>query len=128
MKIIITESQQKVLFSSIPVHLRRRLTMEDLEWIEERINRNINYIKMISGGKTFRNDFEGYSYNIIADTLHEFVVERKDDEIETEMDPQYGMVYNDESRDRVFDMYWQLIPHLEKIYHSKIQDGFNDIQ
>ena len=102
--------------------------MEDLEWIEERINRNINYIKMISGGKTYKSDFEGYSYNIIADTLHEFVIERKDDEIETEMDPQYGMVYNDDSRDRVFDMYWQLIPHLEKIYHSKILDGFNDIQ
>lgn len=127
MKIIITESQSKVLFSSIPIHLKRRLTTEDLEWIEEAINRNINDFKMISGGKT-KNDFETYSYYIIGDTIHEFVVERKDDEIETEMDPQYGMVYNDESRDRVFDMYWQLIPYLEKIYHSKIQDGFNDIQ
>ena len=124
MKIIITESQSKLLFSGIPVYLKRRLTTEDLEWIERRIHKNM------SGGKnyTYKKDVEGYSYDIIAGTLHEFVVERKDDEIETEMDPEYGMVYNDDSRDRVFDMYWQLIPHLEKIYHSIILDGFNDIQ
>ena len=128
MKIIITESQSKVLFSGIPIHLKRRLTTEDLEWIERKINSNINDMKMIQRNKPYYDNFESYSYGIIADTLHEFVLERKDDEIETEMDPQYGLVYNDESRDRVFDMYWQLIPHLEKIYHSTILDGFNDIQ
>ena len=83
---------------------------------------------MLDRNKTYNDNFESYSYSIIADTLHEFVLERKDDEIETEMDPQYGLVYNDESRDRVFDMYWQLIPYLEKIYHSTILDGFNNIQ
>ena len=128
MKYIITESQSKLLFSNIPVYLKRRLTTEDLEWIERKINSNINDMKMIQRNKPYYDNFESYSYSIIADTLHEFVLERKDDEIETEMDPQYGLVYNDESRDRVFDMYWQLIPYLEKIYHSTILDGFNDIQ
>jgi hypothetical protein len=126
MKIIITESQSKLLFSSIPVYLKRRLTTEDLEWIERKINSNINDMEMLQRNKTYNDNFESYSYSIIADTLHEFVLERKDDEIETEMDPQYGLVYNDESRDRVFDMYWQLIPYFEKIYHSAILDGFNN--
>jgi hypothetical protein len=52
--------------------------------------------------------------------MHEFVLDRKDDEIETEENPEYGVVYNDESLDEVFERYWKLIPFFEKHYKDMI--------
>jgi hypothetical protein len=52
--------------------------------------------------------------------MHEFVVDRKDDEIATDNDPEYGIRYNEDSLDKVFDMYWELIPFLEKDYKDML--------
>ena len=87
-----------------------------------------SYNKKLDTYRTMlRSRLTGGSSNLYYKQINQWFIKIVD-EIETEIDPQYGMVYNDESRDRVFDMYWQLIPYLEKIYHSKIQGGFNDIQ
>lgn len=113
MKIIITESQYDMLFKELPSSLKRRLTPDDFEYFDRELVYHID-------DSPWRPDFDEFSYDVIAQLMHEFVVDRKDNEIETDNDPEYGVIYNDESRDKVFEMYWELIPFLEKHYKDMI--------
>jgi hypothetical protein len=120
MKIIITESQYEMLFKELPNSLKRRLTPDDLKYIDNNLNKNI-HDKLL-----FTSDFDQFSYNVISQVMHEFVLDMKDDEIETEEDPEYGVVYNDESLDEVFEMYWQLIPFFEEHYKDKLSTAWHE--
>jgi hypothetical protein len=113
MKIIITESQYERLFNDLPNSLKRRLTTDDLEYFDRELT---HYI--LSTPPT--NKFEEFSSYVIGDLLHEFIIARKGDEIETEEDPDYGVVYNEESRNKVMDIYWDLKPILEKKYKDRL--------
>jgi len=113
MKIIITESQYEMLFKELPTSLKRRLTSDDFEYFDNKISKQIY-------NASWRPEFDKFSYDVIAQLMHEFVVDRKDNEIETDNDPEYGVIYNDDSLDKVFEMYWELIPFLEKHYKDMI--------
>ena len=113
MKIIITESQYDMLFKELPSSLKRRLTSDDFEYFDDKISKHIY-------NSTWRPEFDEFSYDVIAQLMHEFVVDRKYNEIETDNDPEYGVIYNEESLDKVFEMYWELIPFLEKHYKDMI--------
>lgn len=113
MKIIIRESQYKRLYNNLPVSLKRRLTTDDLEYFDSELT---HYI--LSTPPT--NRFEEFSSYVIGDLLHEFIMDRKVDEIETEEDPDYGIVYNEKSRNKVMDIYWDLKPILEKKYRDRL--------
>lgn len=113
MKIIITESQYDRLFSELPPFLKRRMTLDDLKYFDDNIS---GYILLTPP----TDDFKDFSSYVIDDLLDDFIMERKGDEIETEEDPDYGVVYKDESKDKVFKMYWELIPFLEKHYKNMI--------
>jgi len=116
MKIIITESQYEMLSNS----LRRRLTPNDFKYFDNNLNKHI-HDKLL-----FSSDFDQFSYNVISQVMHEFVLDRKDDEIETEEDPHYGLVYNDDSLDEVFERYWQLIPFFEEYYKDKLSTAWHE--
>ena len=105
----LTESQYETLSNS----LKRRLTQDDLEYLDSELT---HYI--LSTPPT--NRFEEFSSYIIGDLLHEFIIARKGDEIETEEDPDYGIVYKEESRNKVMNMYWDLKPILEKKYKDRL--------
>jgi hypothetical protein len=109
MKIIITESQYERLFGELPNFLKRRITKDDLEYLDRELTHHILSAPPL-------NQFDSFSQMVIGDLLHNFVVDRKDDEIETDTDPDYGIIYNDNSLDKVFKMYWNLIPILKKRY------------
>ena len=113
MKIIITESQYERLFNDLPSSLKRRLTTDDLEYFDRELT---HYI--LSTPPTAR--FEEFSSYVIGDLLHEFIIDKKGDEIETEEDPDYGLVYVEKSRNKVMDMYWDLKPILEKKYKDRL--------
>jgi hypothetical protein len=113
MKIIITESQYEMLYKELPNFLKRRLTSDDFEYFDNNISKQIY-------NASWRPDFDDFSYDVIAQLMHEFVVDIKDDEIATDNDPEYGTIYNDDSLDKVFEMYWELIPFLEKHYKDMI--------
>ena len=114
MKIIITESQYDMLFKELPSSLKRRLTSDDFEYFDDKISRHIY-------NSPWRPEFDKFSYDVIAQLMHDFVVDRKDNEIETDNDPEYGgVMYNNDSLDKVFEMYWELIPFLEKHYKDMI--------
>ena len=117
MKIIITESQYERLFNDLPNSLKRRLTTDDLEYFDRELT---HYI--LSTPPT--NKFEEFSSYVIGDLLHEFIIARKGDEIETEEDPDYGVVYNEESRNKVMDRYWVLKPFLEKKYKDRLYQAW----
>ena len=109
MKIIITESQYKTLSNS----LKRRLTQDDFDYLDKELT---HYI--LSTPPTSK--FEDFSSYVIGDLLHEFIIARKDDEIDTEEDPEYGVVYVEKSRNKVMNMYWELKPILEKRYKDRL--------
>lgn len=114
----ITESEHlKGLFSELPSYLKRRVTMEDLEWLDKSI------IGIIPGTPT-RRDFDLFCQDVLGDLLHEFVVERKDDEIDTVEDPDYGLVYSEDGFDKVVSIYWELMPFLKKRYEIKLRQSF----
>ena len=90
---IIKESEHlKGLFGDLPPFLRRRLTMEDLEWLDKEL---VDHIL----GMPPRNDFDVFCDDVLGDLLHEFVVDRKDDEIDTVEDPHYGLIYSEDGFD-----------------------------
>ena len=92
---VLKESEHlKGLFSELPPFLRRRLTMEDLEWLDKEL---VDHI----AGMPPRNDFDMFADDVLGDLLHEFVVNIKDDEIETEEDPHYGLIYSEDGFDKV---------------------------
>ena len=107
----------KGLFSELPPFLKRRVTLFDLEWIDKEITDHIY-------GMPARRDFDTFCEDVLGDLLHEFVVNRKDDEIETTYDYDYGIIYNEESLDKVASMYWELKPFLKKIYEIKLRKAW----
>ena len=120
MKIIITESQYEMLFKELPSSIKRRLTPDDFKYFDKNLNKNI-HDKLL-----FTSDFDQFSYNVISQVMHEFVLDMKDDEIETEENPEYGVVYNDESLDEVFERYWKLIPFFEEYYKDKLSMAWHE--
>lgn len=102
-----------MLFKELPTSLKRRLTPDDFEYFDNKISKQIY-------NTSWRPEFDKFSYDVIAQLMHEFVLDRKEDEIETDNDPEYGVMYNDDSLDKVFEMYWELIPFLEKHYKDML--------
>jgi hypothetical protein len=111
---LLKESEHlKGLFSSLPPFLRRRLTQDDFDYLDKELTHYILSTPPV-------NKFEEFSSYVIGDLLHEFIIDKKGDEIETEEDPDYGLVYVEKSRNKVMDMYWGLKPILEKKYKDRL--------
>ena len=114
----LTESEHlKGLFLELPLSLKRRVTMEYLEWLDKEKTDHIN-------GMVGRRDFDTFCYDVLGDLLHEFVVERKDDEIDIVDSPEYGLVYSEDGFNEVASIYWKLIPYLKKRYEIKLRQAF----
>ncbi len=113
MKIIITESQYERLFNDLPNSLKRRLTTDDFEYFDKELRYYIVSQPPV-------DKFDDFSSVVVGDLLHDFIMDKKVDEIETEEDPDYGVVYKDESRDKIMGMYWDLKPILIKKYKDQL--------
>jgi hypothetical protein len=113
MKIIITESQYERLFADLPPYLKRRLTTDDFEYFDKELRYYIVSQPPV-------DKFDDFSSVVIGDLLHDFIMDKKVDEIETEEDPDYGVVYNEESRNKIMGMYWDLKPILIKKYKDRL--------
>ena len=113
MKIIITESQYRNLFNELPISVKRRVTQEDLDFLDDELS---NYINKVPPTDSF-DDFSNY---IIHDLLFDFVMDRKADEIETYEAPDWGLVFDETSRDNIFDLYWKLMPVLKERYRDRM--------
>jgi hypothetical protein len=114
MKIVITESQYKRLFSELPPFLKRRITIEDLEWFDKNVNLFIINTPLVK-------KFENFSDYVIGDLLLQFVSEIKGDEIDRHYDVDYDdYIWDDTSRNKVMDIYWELKPFLEKRYKDRL--------
>ena len=109
----LTESQYERLFNDLPNSLKRRITPDDLKYFDDNIS---SYI--LSTPPT--DDFKDFSSFVVGDLLHDFIMEIKGDEIETEENPDYGVVYKDESRHKIMVMYWDLKPILIKKYKDRL--------
>jgi hypothetical protein len=111
------ESKDEKLFKELPISIRRRLEPDDLDYIDREL---MHFI--LTTPPT--NDFEYFSSSVIGDVLHDFILGCKSDEIEIEEDPDYGEVYNEESRNKVMDKYWVLKPFLEKKYKDRLYQAW----
>ena len=117
-KILKESAHLEGLHRELPLFLRRRLTMEDLEWLDRELQ---HYI--LSTPPT-RNNFDAFCDYVLGDLLHEFVVDRKDDEIDTVEDPHYGLIYSEDGFDEVASIYWELIPYLKKRYEFRLRKAW----
>lgn len=111
------ESQDERLFGKLPNFLKRRLTQDDLEYLDKELTHYILSTPPL-------DKFESFSRMVVGDLLHEFIMDKKSDEIETEEDPDYGEVYNEESRNKVMNIYWELKPILEKRYKDRLYQSW----
>ena len=109
----LTESQDERLFGELPNSLKRRLEPDDFEYFDRELTHYILYTPPV-------NKFDDFSSVVIGDLLHDFIMDKKVDEIETEEDPDYGVVYNEESRNKIMGMYWDLKPILIKKYKDRL--------
>jgi len=109
----LTESKDKRLFDELSNSLKRRLTQDDFDYLDKELTHYILSTPPV-------NKFEEFSSYVIGDLLHEFIIAKKGDEIETEEDPDYGVVYVEKSRNKIMDMYWELKPILEKRYKDRL--------
>lgn len=115
---VLKESEHlKGLFGGLPPFLRRRLTMEDLEYLD----REIQHIIV---GTPPTDNFDTFCDYVLGDLLHIFLVDRKDSEIDTVEDPEYGLVYDDDSLKKIGDIYWELMPHLKKRYEIRLRHAW----
>jgi len=115
---VLKESEHlKGLFVGLPPFLRRRLTMEDLEWLDREL------LHIIVGTPP-TDDFDTFCDYVLGDLLHTFLVDRKDSEIDTVEDPEYGLVYDDDSLKKIGDIYWELMPHLKKRYEIRLRHAW----
>jgi len=108
MKIIITESQYNVLSNS----LKRRLTSDDFKYFDKELVYHIDDIRWVP-------DFNKFSYAVISGLVNEFVLAKKYDELPAvppgvELD-MFGMT---PEITKVFDLYFEIIPFLEKRYKN----------
>lgn len=115
MKIIITESQHKYLVGKLSPTLMRRLTADDFDYIEHKIPSMALYEPANVSFETFVNNVVGY-------TITEFVAERKGDEIETFIDPDYGEMFYESSFNKVVELYKDLTPLLIEMYRDKLYE------
>jgi len=111
MKIIITESQ---FYDLIPQNIKRRLSPGDLESLDNIIKRNM------TGHHYLSDSFFGYSGWVIGDSLNEFVLENKSDDVD--MGPNDW----EDDQNKILRIFRPLIPFLEKKYHDEFWEFYNN--
>lgn len=108
------------LLGKLPLPLKRRITVDDFNWIDKRINNPKNSFVFIP--------FDRFSYDFIADIIHDFVMDRKGDQIKTVFNDEYGEVFDDDDLDKHFKIYWEIIPILEDLYKDNLFRFWNSKQ
>jgi hypothetical protein len=109
----INESQYEKLFNDLPIATKRRITQDDLDFLDSELSYYIVKTPPV-------DSFDDFSEYIIGDLLHDFVMDRKADEIETYEDPHLGSIFDETSRDNIFDLYWKLMPVLKEKYRDRM--------
>lgn len=116
MKIIITESQYHNLLGNVSPILQRRLTSDDFEWIEKELR-----INLIHSPKQIKK-FDEFCDYVLGNTVHEFVMQKRNYEIKTIPDEEWGDVYDEKSVSDVMDIYWSLIPVLKDMFYDELYE------
>lgn len=118
-KVLRESAHLKSLFRDLPSSLKRRITVDDLMWLDKELNESIRLTPVTT------SSFKTFSEFVVSDLLHRFLVDVKDHEIETYIDPHYGETYVDDSLDKIGTIYFSLMPHLEKRYEIKLRQAFD---
>ena len=122
-KIIITENQYNSLLKILPPLLKRRINEEEMNLILQYVYSEVRHHLQ----PYYKDDFDSFAGDIVHAAVHDFIANEKGHEIETEIDPEFGEVWNNESRHMVFNLYWPLIPHIEKIAKDRLYELWMDI-
>ena len=111
------------LLGKLPLPLKRRITVDDFNWIDKKINNPKNSFVFIPQG-----EFGRFSYEFIADIIHDFVMDRKGDQIKTVFNDEYGEIFDDDDLNNHFEIYWEIIPILEDLYKDNLFRFWNSKQ
>jgi hypothetical protein len=115
------ESLYNKLLEALPLPLKRRITKEDFNWIDKKIN-GLNAVT-----SWYRNNgsFDDFIRDVIGDIINEFVMEMKGDDIKIIYNDEYGEMFDDDDLERHFVLYWDIIPILGMIYKNVLLTKWN---
>jgi hypothetical protein len=116
----LSESKEENLSNELPSFLKRRVTQEDLDYLDR-------YLPYYLSEMTQVDSFDDFSDFLMDDLLYDFVTDRKTNEIRPYEDPHLGRILDDESRDEVFDMYLKLKPFLINKYKDRIYKTWKEL-
>ena len=106
MKTIITESQYDSLFKQLPISLKRRMSSDDLDIIEDLIWKYAYEYAYEFDAPTITNPQEFVDI-VITDVMHDFITENKFDEI--------GDI-SDDLHSKLYDVWLELTPIIKEQY------------
>jgi hypothetical protein len=106
MKTIITESQYDSLFKQLPISLKRRMSSDDLDIIENLIWKYTYEFD----DQTITNPQEFVDI-VIADAMRDFIIENKFDEIDNPSDDLHYKLY---------DVWCELTPLIKEQYKLEL--------
>lgn len=110
-RLIKESTRHDELFSELPIFLKRRITMSDLEWLDKELQLGARLMPPT-------DTFDTFSDYVIGALLHEFLVTVKNDEIKTIIVPDHGEMYDDDSLQEIGDIYFSLKPFIAKKYET----------
>ncbi len=114
MKIIITESQYNTLSNFI----KRRITSDDFEYFDRELVYHIDDASWVP-------NFNKFSYDVISNLVNEFVFDKKHDELpEAPPDVDLAVFGMSPEVTKVFDLYFDIIPFLEKKYKNRLHQAW----
>jgi hypothetical protein len=95
--------------------LKRRLAPDDFKYFDTNLVYHID-------DSTWIPNFNEFSYDVISGLVHEFIVDKKYDEL-PEYDDTLGFDADNETN-KIFEMYSDLIPFLEKKYKNRLYQAW----
>lgn len=108
-KRIIQESQYDSLLKRIPISLKRRMSANDLEIINNLIWENVYEFN-----DPTITDSEEFVDIIITDAMHDFITKNKFDEIDEFSDDLHN------KQNELYDIWWELTPLVKQQYETQL--------
>jgi len=104
MKIIITESQYNHLTKNIPIHIRRRMSENDLDIIENIIWDKVDELDY------YVSDSKEFVDSIVSDSIHDFIVGYKLNDVED----------SNEVHSKIYDLWWEILPIIKGMFELEL--------
>jgi hypothetical protein len=111
------QDEDNLFLQSLPRPLKRRITHEDMKWIDNRID---DYIRVV----THKVGYGLFKSMVLEGVINEYVTVFKLNEFSDEQNEWGFFEYESEESKKAFDLFSKLKPFLENKYGKRIRQGW----